>query len=285
MPSKTNLKLNSSPSKEKDRTRRISGISARTAFTTNTNYTATTTHTGTSFAASSTFSSFVSTKSSSGFGSRIKRLLGVTVKDLNVLPPMPSMPPSPTATTFASNYTNARTPAPSLRRTHVSMPSIDKDHLSPVRSALSNLPSFKEKKRLVIRLIANPDDTCGMGRLSASQEERAFECIKEWCSIYGALKRISRKSPFVPYQSMQVVLHSQEKYAMEVHVHFKTRNIAERVSVLNPCLFSSAPVSLTTASLSTRTSASSLRKCSEARSDPFNCRAERHQDVIQSNLS
>lgn len=180
MPSKSNLKLNTSPTKEKDRSRRISGISARTAHTTHTNYTATTSRTGTSFAASSTFSSFVSTKSSSGFGSRIKRLLGVTVKDLNALPPMPSMPPSPT---FAPNYASAHTPAPSLRRTHASMPSIDKNHLSPVRTALSNLPSFKEKKRLVIRLIASSDDAYAMGRLSPSQEERAFECIREWCSV------------------------------------------------------------------------------------------------------
>lgn len=30
---------------------------------------------------------------------------------------------------------------------------------------------------------------------------------------------------------MQVFSHPQEKYAMEVHVHFKTRNIAERVSL------------------------------------------------------
>ncbi len=96
MPSKSSLKLTSSPSKEKDnRSRRISGISARTAHTTHTthtNYTAHTTHTGTSFAASSTHSSFVSAKSSSGFGSRLKRLLGVSVKDLNTLPPMPSLP-------------------------------------------------------------------------------------------------------------------------------------------------------------------------------------------------
>lgn len=182
MPSKSNLKLSSSPSKEKDRSRRISGISARTSHTTHTNCTATTAFTGTSFAAS-THSSFVSTKSSSGFGSRIKRLLGLSVTDLNAVPPMPSLPPSTSASAFAPNYASARTPAPSLRRTHASMPAIDKDPLSPMKTALAHLPSFKEKKRLVIRLLASSDDHYGIGRLSPSQEERAFECIKEWCSV------------------------------------------------------------------------------------------------------
>jgi len=142
---------------------------------------------------------------------------------------MPSLPPFPSAPTFASSYASARTPAPSLPRTHASIPPIDRHPLSPMKTALSHFPSFKEKKRLVIRLLASSDNEYRMGRLSPAQEERTFECIREWCSIYGTLKRVSCKSPFVPYHSIQGFSQTQEKYAMEVHVHFKTRNIAERV--------------------------------------------------------